>query len=220
MSFGWFCFWYGCIWSVGKSDWEPQFILRCRREISKDLRLVREINALCMRLTAIVDEREVFADELDMLAGKHVEFEIRAQEKELFIEKLKGIYSTLELESTFSKAILTFFESYVPADSNSFVSADVIVSCDILEKPDITFAVSACAKNQVSPIVSNLNAVKRIFKYIKGHPKLVLWYPRDSPFDLEAFSDSDYVGAAGDRKSTTGGCQFMDRRYFGFRTNC
>nr|GEV91533.1 ribonuclease H-like domain, reverse transcriptase, RNA-dependent DNA polymerase [Tanacetum cinerariifolium] len=39
-----------------------------------------------------------------------------------------------------------------------------------------------------------------------------LWYPRDSPFDLEAFSDSDYAGANGDRKSTTGGCQFLGRR--------
>ncbi|GJU17053.1 hypothetical protein Tco_1145019 [Tanacetum coccineum] len=33
-------------------------------------------------------------------------------------------------------------------------------------------------------------------------PKLGLWYPRDSPFDLEAFSDSDYAGASLDRKST------------------
>nr|GFC86620.1 hypothetical protein [Tanacetum cinerariifolium] len=87
-------------------------------------------------------------------------------------------------------------------------------------RPDITFVVSACAKNQVSPTVFNLNVVKRIFKYIKGHPKLGLWYLRDSPFDLEAFSNSNYVGAAGDRKSTIGGCQFMGRRYFGFRTNC
>nr|GEW15239.1 putative ribonuclease H-like domain-containing protein [Tanacetum cinerariifolium] len=79
-------------------------------------------------------------------------------------------------------------------------------------RPDITFVVSACARNQVSPTVSNLNAMKRIFKYIKGHPNLGLWYPRDSPFNLEAFSDSDYAGAAGDRKSTTGGCQFMGRR--------
>nr|GEY97564.1 hypothetical protein [Tanacetum cinerariifolium] len=45
-----------------------------------------------------------------------------------------------------------------------------------------------------------------------GHPKLGLWYLRDSPFNLEAFSNSDYAGAAGDRKSTTGGCQFMGRR--------
>ncbi|GJY64783.1 putative ribonuclease H-like domain-containing protein [Tanacetum coccineum] len=39
--------------------------------------------------------------------------------------------------------------------------------------------------------------------YLKGQPKLGLWYPRDSPFDLEAFSDSDYAGASLDRKSTT-----------------
>ncbi|GJY27651.1 putative reverse transcriptase domain-containing protein [Tanacetum coccineum] len=35
---------------------------------------------------------------------------------------------------------------------------------------------------------------------------------RDSPFDLEAFSDSDYVGASLDRKSRTRGCQFLGRR--------
>ncbi|GKA47136.1 hypothetical protein Tco_0740019 [Tanacetum coccineum] len=39
-----------------------------------------------------------------------------------------------------------------------------------------------------------------------------LWYPRDSPFVLEAYSDSDYAGSHGDRKSTTGGCQFLGRR--------
>ncbi|GKA26761.1 putative ribonuclease H-like domain-containing protein, partial [Tanacetum coccineum] len=38
--------------------------------------------------------------------------------------------------------------------------------------------------------------------YLKGQSKLGLWYPRDSPFDLEAFSDSDYAGASLDRKST------------------
>ncbi|GJZ70485.1 ribonuclease H-like domain-containing protein [Tanacetum coccineum] len=40
-------------------------------------------------------------------------------------------------------------------------------------------------------------------------PKLGLWYPKDSPFDLEAYSDSDYDGASLDMKSTTGGCQFL-----------
>ncbi|GKA60272.1 hypothetical protein Tco_0759679, partial [Tanacetum coccineum] len=43
-------------------------------------------------------------------------------------------------------------------------------------------------------------------------PKLGLWYPRDSPFDLEAFSDSDYAGDSLDKKSTTGGCQFLGKR--------
>ncbi|GKG06674.1 hypothetical protein Tco_0329643, partial [Tanacetum coccineum] len=49
---------------------------------------------------------------------------------------------------------------------------------------------------QVTPKVSHLLAVKRIFRYLKGQSKLGLWYPRDSPFDLEAFFDSDYAGAS------------------------
>ncbi|GJR22384.1 hypothetical protein Tco_0970911 [Tanacetum coccineum] len=64
----------------------------------------------------------------------------------------------------------------------------------------------------VTPKTSHLNAVKRIFKYLKGKPNLGLWYPRESPFDLEAFSDSDYGGSNLDRKSTTGGCQFLGQR--------
>ncbi|GJW39660.1 putative ribonuclease H-like domain-containing protein [Tanacetum coccineum] len=48
--------------------------------------------------------------------------------------------------------------------------------------------------------------------YLKGQPKLGLWYPSDSPFDLVAYSDSDYVGASLDRKSTIGGCQFLGCR--------
>ncbi|GJR54257.1 putative ribonuclease H-like domain-containing protein [Tanacetum coccineum] len=79
-------------------------------------------------------------------------------------------------------------------------------------RPDIMFAVCACARFQVTPKMSHLHAVKRIFRYLKGQPKLGLWYPRDSPFDLEAFSDSDYAGASLDRKSTTGGCQFLGKR--------
>nr|GEX46669.1 uncharacterized mitochondrial protein AtMg00810-like [Tanacetum cinerariifolium] len=79
-------------------------------------------------------------------------------------------------------------------------------------RPEIMFVVCACARFQVTPKVSRLHAVKRIFRYLKGQLKLGFWYPRDSPFDLEAFSDSDYVGASLDRKSTTGGCQFLSKR--------
>ncbi|GJU28414.1 putative ribonuclease H-like domain-containing protein [Tanacetum coccineum] len=64
----------------------------------------------------------------------------------------------------------------------------------------------------VTPKTSHLNAMKRIFKYLKGKPNLGLWYPRESPFDLEAFSDSYYGGSNLDRKSTTGGCQFLGQR--------
>nr|GEW17840.1 zinc finger, CCHC-type [Tanacetum cinerariifolium] len=79
-------------------------------------------------------------------------------------------------------------------------------------RPDIMFAVCACAHFQVTPKASHLHAVKRIFRYLKGKPHLGLWYPKDSPFDLVAYSDSDYVGASLDRKSITKGCQFFRGR--------
>ncbi|GJR18889.1 putative reverse transcriptase domain-containing protein [Tanacetum coccineum] len=61
-------------------------------------------------------------------------------------------------------------------------------------RPDIMYAVCVCARFQVTPKVSHLHAVKRIFSYLKGQPKLGLWYPRDTPFELVAYTDSDYTG--------------------------
>ncbi|GJX13253.1 putative ribonuclease H-like domain-containing protein, partial [Tanacetum coccineum] len=79
-------------------------------------------------------------------------------------------------------------------------------------RTDIMYAVCTCSRFQVTPKTSHLHAVKRIFRYLKGKPKPGLWYPRVSSFDLEAYFDSDYAGANLDRKSTTGGCQFLGRR--------
>ncbi|GKA87563.1 putative ribonuclease H-like domain-containing protein [Tanacetum coccineum] len=61
------------------------------------------------------------------------------------------------------------------------------------EASDVDFC--ACSRFQVTPKTSHLNAVKRIFRFQKGKPKLGLWYPRVSSFDLESYSDSDYVAA-------------------------
>nr|GEV10558.1 hypothetical protein [Tanacetum cinerariifolium] len=74
----------------------------------------------------------------------------------------------------------------------------------IASRPDIMFAVCACARHQVTPKECHLHAIKRIFRYLKGHPKLGLWYPKESPFDLVAYLKSDYGGATQDRKSITG----------------
>ncbi|GJW74217.1 putative ribonuclease H-like domain-containing protein [Tanacetum coccineum] len=100
-------------------------------------------------------------------------------------------------------------------------------SMDMLKKFDLTSVKTAITPMEtkmaltkdeeadevdVTPKTSHLNAVKRIFKYLKGKPNLGLWYPRESYFDLEVYSDSKYVGANLDRKSTTGGCQFLGSR--------
>nr|GEV69298.1 putative ribonuclease H-like domain-containing protein [Tanacetum cinerariifolium] len=76
-------------------------------------------------------------------------------------------------------------------------------------RPAIMFAVYACARFQVTPKASHLHAIKRIFRYLKGKPHLGMWYPKDSPFNLVAYLDSDYAGASLDRKSVTKGCQFF-----------
>nr|GEV66594.1 uncharacterized mitochondrial protein AtMg00810-like [Tanacetum cinerariifolium] len=49
-----------------------------------------------------------------------------------------------------------------------------------------------------------LTASRHDIIYLKGQPKLGLWYPRELAFDLEAYFDSDYAGANLDRKSTIG----------------
>nr|GEX59933.1 putative ribonuclease H-like domain-containing protein [Tanacetum cinerariifolium] len=76
-------------------------------------------------------------------------------------------------------------------------------------RPDIMFVVCACDKYQVNPKVSHLYAMKMIFRHLKGQLKLGLWYSKDSLFGLVAYTDSDYARASLDRKSTTGGCQFL-----------
>nr|GFA37116.1 hypothetical protein [Tanacetum cinerariifolium] len=84
-------------------------------------------------------------------------------------------------------------------------------------RPDIMFAVCAYARHQVTPKKCHLHAAKRIFRYLKGNPKLGLWYHKESPFDLVAYSDSDCGGANQDRKSTTRGCQFLGRRWISWQ---
>ncbi|GJX64992.1 putative ribonuclease H-like domain-containing protein [Tanacetum coccineum] len=79
-------------------------------------------------------------------------------------------------------------------------------------RPDIMLAVCACARFQVTPKTSHLLAVTRIFRYLKGKPTLGLWYSRDSPFELVAYTNSDYARATQDKKSTTGSCQFLGNR--------
>ncbi|GKD77759.1 putative ribonuclease H-like domain-containing protein [Tanacetum coccineum] len=79
-------------------------------------------------------------------------------------------------------------------------------------RPDIMFAVCTCSRFQVQPKASHMHAVKRIFRYLKGQPALGLLYPKDSPLELIAYSDSDYAGASLDRKSIIGGCQFLGCR--------
>nr|GEY35688.1 hypothetical protein [Tanacetum cinerariifolium] len=58
-----------------------------------------------------------------------------------------------------------------------------------------------------------------LYRYLKGQPTLGLWYSKDSPLELIAYSNSDYAGASLDRKSTIGGCQFLGLELKGYLIN-
>ncbi|GJS09635.1 putative ribonuclease H-like domain-containing protein [Tanacetum coccineum] len=111
-----------------------------------------------------------------------------------------------------TKVALTKDEEAVDVDVDLYRSMIGSLMYLTVSRPDIMYAVCVCSRFQVTPKTSHLNAVKRIFKYLKGKPHLGLWDPRESPFNLEAFSDSDCGGSNVDRKSTTGGCQFLGQR--------
>ncbi|GJT15891.1 hypothetical protein Tco_0874597 [Tanacetum coccineum] len=115
-------------------------------------------------------------------------------------------FSTVKTASTTMETLKPLMKDKNVEDVDVHLYRSMIGSLMYLtsSRPDIMFVVCACARFQLTPKVSHLHAVKRIFRYLKGQPKLGLWYPKDSPFDLEAYTDSDYAGASLDRKYTTG----------------
>ncbi|GJU45545.1 putative ribonuclease H-like domain-containing protein [Tanacetum coccineum] len=131
-----------------------------------------------------------------------------------FLDKVYKVYVDDIIFGSTKKSLCDEFEGLQVQQKEDviFISQDKYVAA-ILKKFDfVTVKTASTPMELVTSKVSHLNVVKRVFRYLKGQPKLGFWYPRDSPFDLEAFSDGDYAGASLDRKSTIGGCQFLGKR--------
>nr|GEW83021.1 retrovirus-related Pol polyprotein from transposon TNT 1-94 [Tanacetum cinerariifolium] len=61
-------------------------------------------------------------------------------------------------------------------------------------RPDLSFVVCMCARNQAKPTEKHLHAVKRIFKYLRGTVNRGLWFPKDSSISLTAYADTNLTG--------------------------
>ncbi|GJS00504.1 retrovirus-related pol polyprotein from transposon TNT 1-94 [Tanacetum coccineum] len=72
-----------------------------------------------------------------------------------------------------------------------------------VSRPDLQFAIYMCTRYQARPTKKHLNAVKRIFQYLKGTVNRGLWYPKDSSIALIAFTYSDHAGCQDTRRSTS-----------------
>ncbi|GJW89897.1 hypothetical protein Tco_0167450 [Tanacetum coccineum] len=60
-------------------------------------------------------------------------------------------------------------------------------------RPDLTFVIFMCARNQEKPTEKHLHAIKRIFKYLRGTVNRGLWYPKDSSISLTNYADVDHA---------------------------
>ncbi|GJR08564.1 retrovirus-related pol polyprotein from transposon TNT 1-94 [Tanacetum coccineum] len=104
---------------------------------------------------------------------------------------------------------LTKDEECESIDSTKYQGMIGILLYLTASRPDIMFIVCLCARFQEDPKTSHLEAVKRIFRYIKGTTHLGLWYPKGTGIETVVYADSDHAGDYVDRKSTNGICMFV-----------
>ncbi|GJX77946.1 retrovirus-related pol polyprotein from transposon TNT 1-94 [Tanacetum coccineum] len=77
-------------------------------------------------------------------------------------------------------------------------------------RPDLVFAVCMCARYQAKPTKKHFEAIKRVFRYLKGTINMGLWYPKDNAMSLTAYADADHAGCQDSRKSTEGVISFLE----------
>nr|GEY21830.1 hypothetical protein [Tanacetum cinerariifolium] len=101
--------------------------------------------------------------------------------------------------------------SGTPIDQTKYHSKVEALMYLTASRPDIMHATCYCARYQAQPSEKHLTAVKRIFRYLKDTIHMGLWYPKDTGFELTAFSDSDHAGCLDSHKSTSGGLKGLAR---------
>ncbi|GJR99832.1 hypothetical protein Tco_0316341 [Tanacetum coccineum] len=79
-------------------------------------------------------------------------------------------------------------------------------------RPDLVFVVCMCARYQAKPTKKHFEAIKRVFRYLKGTINMGLWYPKDNAMSLTAYADADHAGCQDSRRSTSGSAQFLGDR--------
>ncbi|GJY41680.1 hypothetical protein Tco_0428950 [Tanacetum coccineum] len=79
-------------------------------------------------------------------------------------------------------------------------------------RPNLVFVVCMCARYQASPTKKHLNALKRVFRYLRGTIIWGLWYPKNNAMTLTAYADADHVGCQDTRRSTSGSARFLGNK--------
>nr|GEW73968.1 integrase, catalytic region, zinc finger, CCHC-type, peptidase aspartic, catalytic [Tanacetum cinerariifolium] len=99
--------------------------------------------------------------------------------------------------------------SGIPVDQTCFCSMVGSLMYLTASRLDLVFAVCMCARYQAKPTKKHLEAVKRVFRYLKGTINWGLWYPKDTAMALTTYADADHAGCQDTRRSTFGSAQFL-----------
>ncbi|GJS06098.1 retrovirus-related pol polyprotein from transposon TNT 1-94 [Tanacetum coccineum] len=97
----------------------------------------------------------------------------------------------------------------IPVDQTRFCSMVGSLMYLTASRPDLVFVVCMCARYQASPTKKHLEALKRVFRYLRGTINWGLWYPKDTAMALTAYADADHAGCQDTRRSTSGSAQFL-----------
>ncbi|GJR56593.1 hypothetical protein Tco_1407114 [Tanacetum coccineum] len=92
----------------------------------------------------------------------------------------------------------------IPVDQTRFRGMVGSLMYLTASRPDLVFAVCMCARYQAKPTKKHLEAIKRIFRYLKGTINMGLWYPKDNAMSLTAYADADHVGCQDSRRNWKG----------------
>ncbi|GJW66844.1 retrovirus-related pol polyprotein from transposon TNT 1-94 [Tanacetum coccineum] len=98
---------------------------------------------------------------------------------------------------------------WIPVDQTRFCSMVGSLMYLIASRPDLVFSLYACARYQASPTKKHLEALKRVFRYLRGTINWGLWYPKDTTMALTTYADADHAGCQDTRRSTSGSAQFL-----------
>nr|GFC12038.1 retrovirus-related Pol polyprotein from transposon TNT 1-94 [Tanacetum cinerariifolium] len=99
--------------------------------------------------------------------------------------------------------------SGIPVDQTCFRSMVGSLMYLTASRTDLVFVVCMCARYQAKPTKKHLEALKRVFRYLKGTINWGLWYLKDTAIALTAYADADHAGCQETRRSTSGSAQFL-----------
>ncbi|GJY39583.1 retrovirus-related pol polyprotein from transposon TNT 1-94 [Tanacetum coccineum] len=97
----------------------------------------------------------------------------------------------------------------IPVDQTRFRRMVGSLMYLTVSRPDLVFDVCMCARYQALPTKKHLEALKRVFRYLRGTINWGLWYPNNTAMALTAYADADHVGCQDSRRSTSGSAQFL-----------